>query len=218
MKKFASLVAAVAAFGFVNAASAADMPMKSPAPMMAPAYNWTGFYLGINGGYGWGSTTGAALPTFTGSNPNITGGLVGGQIGYNFQMGNWVLGLEADYDWANINGATLTGGSITVNNLGSARGRLGYAWDRVLVYGTGGFAWGAMTGAGFGVSESHTLTGWAAGGGLEYGVTQNLSVKGEYLYTSLSAQNYFVGLVGPPNDAGVNVSTVRLGANWRFWP
>jgi outer membrane immunogenic protein len=216
MKKFVTLVAAMAAFGFVSAASAADMPMKSPAPMMAPAYNWTGFYVGVNGGYGWGTTTGTALPVATGGNVNLTGGLVGGTLGYNFQMGSWVLGLEADYDWANINGTTTLGGTFTINSLGSARGRLGYAWNNVLLYGTGGFAWGSATGAGFGVTESHTHTGWAAGGGLEYGVTRNLSLKGEYLYTSLSAQNYFVPVVPAPNDVGANVSTIRLGANWRF--
>jgi outer membrane immunogenic protein len=218
MKRFVTLAAAIATFGFVNAASAADMPMKAAsAPMMAPAYNWTGFYLGVNGGYGWGNTTGSQLPTLFGGNPNITGGLVGGQLGYNFQMGSWVLGIEADYDWANINGNTPAGGgTATINSLGSARGRLGYAWDRLLLYGTGGFAWAQATGNNAGVSESHTHTGWAAGGGLEYGVTRNLSLKGEYLYTSLSAQNYFAATCGATCDVGANVSTIRLGANWRF--
>ncbi len=222
MKKFASLIAAITAFGFVNAASAADMPMRSAsAPMMAPGYNWSGLYIGVNGGYGTGTVAGGLFPTLGSSNPTISGGLVGGQIGYNFQFGNWVLGIEADYDWAGINGSgTVAGSNVKVTSLGTARGRLGYAWDRVLVYGTGGFAWAGATGSGPGFAdETKTHTGYAAGGGLEVGVTQSLSVKGEYLYTSLTSQNYFTtqGCVGAC-DAGANIHTFRLGANWRFWP
>lgn len=200
------------------------MSAGTPAPTLVAAgpYNWTGFYAGINGGYGSGASTGAFLPTFLLGNFKVNGGLVGGQIGYNYQIAHWVLGIEADWDAADISGDNSFFGvsidNVKVKSLGSIRGRAGYAWDRFLIYGTGGWAWGTVeTSSVILPPESHTLYGYALGGGLEYGVTQNLSVKGEYLYTHLDAMNYYVALGCPGNcDIGANVSTFRLGANWRF--
>ena len=118
---------------------------------MAPlpfAYNWTGFYVGINGGGGWGRSTQTDAAGVTSGSYNQSGGLVGGTVGYNWQMTNWVLGLEADWDWANIDGSTnpvvcaAPGCFTDLRSIGTVRPRLGYAWDRWLVYVTGGLAWG----------------------------------------------------------------------------
>jgi len=219
--KALSLAAALFGIGGVQTASAADMPMKAPLLAPASAYNWTGLYVGLNGGYGAGTTTGGIHDAFFLGNFNINGGLFGGQIGYNYQISNLVLGVEADWDWADINGTqSLFGSSVSqkVKNLGTVRGRIGYAADRFLVYASGGFAWGASDIALTGLTtESNTLDGYALGGGLEYGVTPDLSLKAEYLYAHLDPKNYFVAQGCPgPCDAGANVSIYRVGANWRF--
>lgn len=248
MKKLIAAVAAVTAFGFVGAASAADMPAKAPvykAPMVAPLYNWTGIYVGVNGGYGWGTTTGNLLPVAVGpsgslNNFDINGGLFGGQIGFNYQFPTspLVLGIEADWDWADINGsqtgASLGGtvtGSVKVKDLGTVRGRIGYAWDRILLYGTGGWAWShrvtstltATAATPPTISDSHSLDGYTVGGGVEYGFTPNLSLKVEYLYAHLDTTEYFVSQGCPGGGAptslcslGANVNVVRAGLNWRF--
>jgi outer membrane immunogenic protein len=105
-----------------------------------------------------------------------------------------------------------------LKNLGSPRGRLGYAADRFLIYATGGWAWGTLEISSATLpTESNALNGYALGAGVEYGVTPSLSVKGEYLYANLGSKNYFVD-VGCSGlcDVGASVSTFRLGANWRF--
>jgi outer membrane immunogenic protein len=226
--KITTLFAACISFGAAQIASAADMPVKAPMAPAAAAYNWTGFYVGINGGYATGHTTGGELPAFfTGGNFNINGGLVGGTVGYNYQFNhNWVVGLEADWDWANVNGGStvLGAATMTVKDLGTLRGRVGYAWDRWLVYATGGWAWSDRVTvfcpgctAAFN-TESHSLNGYAVGGGVEYGITQNISMKAEYIYAHLNTATYFVPAGCPgPCDIGANVHTFRLGANWRFW-
>lgn len=230
MKKLATLAAAIAALGFANSADAADMPVKAPvykAPPAVALYNWTGFYLGANGGYGWGTTTGDILPTHFLGNHDINGALFGGQIGFNYQFpaSPFVLGVEADWDWADINGsisATLGSESVKVENLGTVRGRIGYAWDRFLVYGTGGWAWSSrVTASCTGVCplapDSHSLDGYTVGGGVEYGITPNLSAKVEYLYVHLDPTDYFISQGCPGAcSLGANVNVVRAGLNWRF--
>jgi outer membrane immunogenic protein len=235
MKKLVPLAAAVAAFGFINAAHAADLPVKAPAynaPPPVALYNWSGFYVGLNGGWGWGKTSGDGIPLGVGGggfldNFDIDGGMLGGQIGFNYQMGNVVLGIEADWDWANI-GGSVTGppfsGTAKVKDIGTVRGRVGYAWDRFLVYGTAGWAWSSRMTASAAPGlvppdDSHSLNGYAVGGGLEYGITPNLSLKAEYLHAHLSPTDFFRSNAPPcpgPCDVGSNVNVVRLGLNWRF--
>ena len=118
------------------------MPAKAPA-YIAPIYNWTGFYVGINGGGGWGGSEFSA-PFSTGSF-DTSGGLVGGTIGYNWQMNQFVFGLEGDIDWSNIRGsAACAGTTCEARNdwLSTVRGRFGYAFDRFMPYVTGGAAFG----------------------------------------------------------------------------
>src|SRR3954471_3523588 len=112
------ILGSVAALAIISSASAADLPVKAPplAPMMAPAWNWNGFYIGINGGYSWGRSSrdlnffnplnAVVIATGTGGGRNMDGGLFGGQIGYNWQGSNWVFGIETDAQWTGQKGST----------------------------------------------------------------------------------------------------------------
>jgi outer membrane immunogenic protein len=239
MKRIILVAVAAAASGLISTANAADMAVKAPAYKAPPSvalYNWTGLYLGIDGGYGWGGTTGDWLGT-RGGNFNVNGALFGGQIGFNYQFpaSPLVLGIEADWDWANVKGSnsdTSDPGFTAVHNvkiqdLGTVRGRAGYAWDRVLLYGTGGWAWSRRAYVDFTcsglctppfASDTHFLSGYTVGGGIEYGITPNLSAKAEYLYAHLTPTDYFVsqGCVPGICSVGANINVVRLGLNWRF--
>jgi outer membrane immunogenic protein len=196
---------------------------------MAPVYNWTGFYIGINGGGGWGrSSQTDALGTTTGTYDQ-SGALVGGTVGYNWQMTSWVLGLEADWDWANINGsvalpAMCVGGNCFTNlqSFGTGRGRVGYAWDRWLVYATGGVAWahiqsgqdGCIPAAGGPLCGTNDQVGWTIGGGVEAFVMPKWSIKVEYLYADFGNHTYYNP--GIPVNATEKVNIVRAGLNYHF--
>jgi outer membrane immunogenic protein len=237
VKKLISLAVAAAAFGFICTAGAADMPVKAlsyKAPPAGTTYNWSGLYFGVNGGYGMGQTTGDWFGV-RGGNFNIEGALFGGQIGLNYQFpaSPLVIGVEADWDWSDIKGSSTLSGpgvtithSVAIEDLGTVRGRVGYAWDRILIYGTGGVAWSHKAPVDFTCSggcvppaanDSHSLNGYTVGGGVEYGITPNLSAKAEYLYARLEPTDYFVklGCTGICS-VGANVNLVRLGLNWRF--
>ena len=220
VRKF--VLASVVAAAISAPAFAADLPVRGPAlvgPVAYPMYNWTGLYVGLHAGYGWGNLGGAT---------SQTGGLVGGQIGFNWQGAGspFVLGVELDSAWADIEqtataaafGLVATATSKT-NYLGSLRVRAGYAWDRALLYVTGGAGWANNTlsatvaGGGFaaGASSSNTHFGWTLGAGLEYAFAGPWSAKLEYLYYGLDSQTYF----GVAN-ANLKISTVKLGVNYRF--
>ncbi len=217
MKKILLASAAVLALG-VASASAADMPRRTqmPAkamPYMEPVYNWTGAYVGINGGGGFGRSD------FSGAFPSgsfdTSGGLAGGTIGYNWQMNQVVFGAEGDIDWSNIKGSAACGGtSCEARNdwLATARGRLGFAMGRFMPYVTGGAAFGNVKTniAGVG-SADNTKTGWTIGGGLEYGLAGPWSIKAEYLYVDLGNS----GSVGGTNT-NFRTNVVRAGLNYRF--
>jgi outer membrane immunogenic protein len=224
------LLASVAFIGFASIASAADMPAKArPMPVAVP-YNWTGFYIGAQGGYAWGSS----VQTFTGGSTdryNINGGVFGGTLGYNWQFQQIVLGVETDISWSNINGsgpstATYNCGttcSTNVKSFGTLRGRLGYAWDNVLLYGTGGWAYGNIETNLNGGTVNTWRNGWAAGAGVEYGITRNWSAKLEWLYVKFdsyvwsnanSLPNYACAGLNCSTDA--KFSVIRVGVNYRF--
>lgn len=213
MKSVIVSTAFVGALLMAVPAAAADLarapayPMKADAPAAAPVFSWTGFYIGGNTGYAWGSGTGAAGAY--GLNPD--GWLGGGQMGYNFQFQNNVLvGLEADVDASNIS-ASHGPVSSKLDYFGTVRARLGYAFDRVLPYVTGGLAWGNNKITANGVSQSNTSTGWTAGAGVEYALTNNWTARAEYLYLDLGKSGF--QSVG---DAGVTASSARLGVNYKF--
>lgn len=200
MKKFV-MAAAVAAFGFGSAASAADMPIKAAKTSIVPVYNWTGFYIGLNGGGASSrecltitSVAGAGVfPNSEGCH-NATGGLAGGQIGYRWQTTNWVFGVEAQGDWADLRGSNASLTAVTpytnrtkVGAIGLFTGQVGYAWDNVLLYVKGGAAvtdnkyssFFTATGVVFN-QASDTRWGGAVGTGVEIGFAPNWSVAVEY--------------------------------------
>jgi outer membrane immunogenic protein len=207
------------------AATAADIPRRAPAPAKAPVlvplFTWSGFYIGLNGGYGWGTST--WTDAVTGSNSfDTSGGMVGLTLGANWQTGPWVLGLEGDVDWTNIRGsfanAACPAGCETKNTwLATVRGRAGYAFDRVLPYVTGGLAVGDVhaTATGFG-SQSETRTGWTVGAGIEGAFAQNWSAKVEYLYVDLGDVSCSAVACGIATSANFRANIVRGGINFRF--
>ena len=175
-------------------ASAADLPRRYIPPGFVPAFSWSGFYVGVNAGYGFGNSNwtdpvaGIATGDFS-----LGGGLVGGTIGYNMQLGGSVFGVEGDIAWSGIEGSTSTlcfGACKTANDwLGTLRGRAGYAFGRFLPYLTGGAAFGnvnATTSPDTG-SFSSTNIGWTFGAGVEYAFFTNWSAKLEYRYVDLGS-------------------------------
>jgi outer membrane immunogenic protein len=217
MKTFLLASVGVLALG-VAQASAADIARRRPPPVQAPVYvappfSWTGGYIGVNGGYGFGRSEFSA--PFAGSSFDTSGGLVGGTLGYNYQMDQIVFGIEGDIDASWIKGSSTCGGlSCETKNswLATVRGRLGYAAGRFMPYVTGGAAFGDInnTIAGLG-SASETKTGWTAGGGLEYNFNGPWSAKLEYLYVDLGRGAPIAG-----SDADLTANIVRAGINYRF--
>ena len=199
-------------------ALAADLPARTytKAPVAAaPIYNWTGFYIGAMGGY-------ASEDNSTNSF-NRKGGFAGGTLGYNFQSGDVVFGVEADAAWADVsNTTTVLGvtGKAEIRDWGTVRGRIGYAFGQVLLYGTGGYAWAdnriTFSVPGFSVSDSHVHSGWTVGGGLEYMFAPHWSLKGEYLYKSFGNENYTFPLLGTGTTGTTNFHTVQVGVNYHF--
>lgn len=240
-----ALASALLISASLSSAGAADMPVKAPPMAAAPAWSWAGVYVGANAGYAWGSNN--SLVTYTnnvgavGTSPssNAKGGFGGGQIGYNWQTGAVVFGLEADIQGASVSNAvsgvvTNFGGVTFAGNqklswFGTVRGRIGYAFDRALVYVTGGFADGhvrdtVLLSQGGGVTDlltgSTQRNGTTIGGGLEYFLAKNWSAKAEYQYINLGHETLFgVSTAGVPvitNAIKDKFNTVRLGLNYHF--
>jgi outer membrane immunogenic protein len=213
-------VAAVALLAIPFAAQAADVPIKAPfykgQHSVISYYNWTGFYAGINAGYGFGSSTWSA-PV---ASPKPKGFLAGGTVGYNWQSGAIVYGVEGDFDWSDVKGTVACAGLLTCETssswLATFRGRVGYAFDRWLPYVKGGGAYGsvkATPGIGALASSSNQL-GWTLGAGLEYAFMGNWSAKLEYLYVDLGSFN---AAVAPAVDnVSFKESIVRAGLNYKF--
>jgi outer membrane immunogenic protein len=220
MKKFllasAGISAAILALGIVSA-NAADIQQRMPAKApiyVAPAYNWTGPYIGINGGGGFSGRSDVS-GTFPSGSFDTSGGLVGGTLGYNWQSGLLVYGLEGDIDWSNIKGSAPCGLTTceTRNRwLSTVRGRLGYNAGRFMPYLTGGLAVGNVRTsiAGIGTGSS-TEAGWTLGGGVEAALVGNWTAKVEYLYVDLGRGGDVAG-----SDSKFRTNIVRAGLNYRF--
>ncbi len=204
------------------AAKAADVPIKAPFYKSAPAmsyYNWTGFYAGVNAGYGMGTSTWSVLP---GTDIKPKGGLFGGTVGYNWQSGAIVYGLEGDFDWSGVKGRVPCGIVFTCETssswLATFRGRVGFAFDRWLPYVTAGGAYGNVKATssilGLSASESSSQFGWTFGAGLEYAFLGNWTAKLEYLYVDLGNFN---PLPAPAvNNISFKENIVRVGLNYKF--
>ncbi len=251
----------------IGSASAADMYRAEPGgykdgPAYVPANTWTGFYIGVNGGYGWSAGNsevavtlhdyGNRVATKTSSLDNSNAGFGGGQIGYNWQHGNLVFGVEADLQGTDINGKGAAAVNIedlliaanataqtSLDWFGTVRGRLGYAFDRTLVYATGGFAFGGVKDRlSLSVDDHHldnggvvtgtaakdtTRTGFVLGGGIEYALTPAWSLKGEYQYIDLGSSNLTAAAANPLTEssnatgslkADHTYHTARVGLNY----
>jgi outer membrane immunogenic protein len=225
---------AVGSVAFVCSAEAADLPPARMPPAVAPiayappVYNWTGFYIGgnIGGGFAdsrWSDPFGGPHNTF-----NDSGFIGGGQVGYNAQF-NWlVLGVEGDFDWTNLKGSGTDSIGDSINTktewTSTATGRIGAAFDRLLVYGKGGVAFAQDRSTlndvfGGSASTSQTRTGWTAGAGLEYALDRNWSAKVEYDYLGFGSQSLNLGtpaLPGYTTNASLNVQEVKAGVNYHF--
>jgi outer membrane immunogenic protein len=219
------ILACVGVLALGGTAAAADLPPAGPvpyykAPAYAPAYNWSGFYLGINGGGGWGRSDWTTTGGF-----NTSGGLVGGTIGYNYQINQAVLGVEGDIDWADINGSVTTAGCPAAtatcttgdNWLSTVRGRLGYAADRFMPYVTGGAAFGDINASGPGLAGNDTTNvGWTLGGGIEFAIAGHWTAKAEYLYVDLGHVACGVACGAATENVSWKSNIGRVGINYRF--
>jgi len=247
MKRLLIGIAAAASLS-ATGALAADLPAKAPVYTKAPAivtaaYNWSGFYLGVEGGYGWGHSDqtdpGIPAPPPVVLTPppvgdghfGVHGWLAGGTAGYNWQMGPWVFGLEGDYSWSDISGSSQACGpafalhacGTKLDSLGTFRGRIGYAAGQtgnVLLYATGGLAvgdvhaWDALTPA----SGSSFEAGWTVGAGVEFAFAPQWTAKIEYLYVDLGKHQLFNIINSPvvPETVSFTTNIVRAGVNYHF--
>lgn len=225
MKKFFGSLIALTVLS--SAAFAADMPLRK-APPLAPEYatDWSGFSIGLLGGYGWAD----AKPDFGGKtlsgfhDPSMRGWVAGGYAGYNWNPGSFVLGLEGDYTQADITETQTLGESFTirtkVDRLASARARVGYlVTPHLLAYGTGGIGFGSgvaeIVGSPF--SARGNGWGWVAGAGLEYSLGAKLKLRAEYLHYDLGTVNFASGIPFSLNvNAAVTVDVVRAGLGFQF--
>jgi outer membrane immunogenic protein len=232
--KIVCLLATAFSLGVVQAASAADMPMKAPMAPVAIPYNWTGFYVGVQGGGAWGSVPNSFD---VGGGPVVepaykTHGALGGiHAGYNWQNAALVLGVVADAEVASIKGDDGGLGGVTdqLKNdwRGSVRGRIGWAFNNFLVYGTGGFAWAhlkyslnAVAPAVGSIEISNTAGGWTAGGGVEYGFSPAWSAFAEYRYSDFGKHTaVFPGTAfSAPQTIAYSYTdnAVRFGVTYHF--
>lgn len=236
------LAAVVLASGIANSAYAADLPVRQAPPVYVPVFTWAGFYIGLNAGVGWANSRNVHItgPTVASSGILSGGGgdgsfVGGGQIGYNWQSGAIVYGLETDIQYVDIGGRVAWGpydwwrgrGEDDGGYLGTVRARVGYAFDRTLIYITGGLAYGGLNSNPL-TGNNTSNVGWTIGGGVEYAFTNNWSVKLEGLYLDTSEgrkSRFFVNPPGGALPAGTYTATtdnsagaglVRVGVNYKW--
>ena len=238
------LLAAAVVMTMSSVAIASDLPSKktlaTPPVATSKSYDWSGAYIGINGGYGTSNSDinniyfgGFPSPGDDGK-LDMNGGLVGGQLGYNYQTGNIVFGLEADLDYANLKGNHLFefGGNPVnldgeLSSIGTVRVRFGYAIDNLMIFATGGFAYGSTHAALTSIvppvitaSASKSYTGYTVGGGVEYGLSKNWTAKAEYLYADFGKRsNTYVftnDIAEAVADTSLKSNIIRVGLNYKF--
>jgi len=219
MRKFAIATVVAAAFG--SAAFAADLPVKAPQSMITQesAMSWTGFYVGANLGYGWANVG------VSGASNDLTGVIGGGQLGYNWQTGPLVFGIEGDFQGSGekrSDSTTILGTTFTVDQnipwFATLRGRIGYAWGPALLYLTGGASWQnyklSVSALGTTVEDDATKAGWTLGGGGEWMFAPKWSAKLEYLYMDTGDTD--VTLFGTTFSGRAKNNIVRAGVNYHF--
>ena len=215
MQKF--IVASALLAASITGAKAADAVVQEPIAV----FSWTGAYVGLNAGFGGGKYKHEIPASAMSYNPTSSGFLGGVQVGYNYQIDQWVVGVEADFQGASIKGETEIGSEGKLGTkldwYGTVRPRAGVlATDRLLVYATGGLAYGRtktyMEASDAGLSVSKTKAGWTVGAGVEYAVTDNVSLKTEYAYTDLGK----AGVFDDKLDRTANFHSVKFGINFKF--
>jgi outer membrane immunogenic protein len=244
-------LAAVAVFGFASVASAADMPTKAPPYVPAAAYNWTGFYVGGQVGGGWASSTttdvdgtSAFRAGFVDSAISYSGVLGGGYAGFNYQINQFVIGVDGDYSWADLTGSStelsplLSGYTTSFSEkmkwVATLTGRLGYAMNNWMLFAKGGGAWAGFSGTtntltsggapySYGTGSS-TRDGWTIGTGVEWGFAAHWSAKLEYDYVNFSTANWNStitrvnngNVTTPARSATSYLNILKLGVAYRF--
>jgi len=231
MSRYRPILQRAFALGLLAGAStahAADMPLKAPG--LRWVYDWTGFYVGGHFGYGGGSLGPGTnpLPEQGVLFPHSVTGLIGGyQIGYNRELANRVvLGIEADSTFTSPLDHSAFGRmppvpfNSTIDYVGTVRGRVGYAFDRIMPYVTGGFAWGHARvdiNDGSGATIGHSQFGWTAGAGVEFAVSGDWSAKLEYEYVDLARQGYDLsGFLLPGVAIDPRIHLLKFGLNYHF--
>lgn len=217
----------------IGIASAADLGAPPPPPQApavyvpAPVFSWNGFYIGANAGYGWSNTSGTMTTAFGAETFSTSGnGFVGGgQAGFNYQWGGVVFGMEADFQGTSVSGTLADNGLLPLNAtaknpwFGTFRGRLGYAWDRVMLYATAGGVYGNETFNGTSnrtsFSNGATYVTWTAGAGVEVAFWGPLSAKAEYLYMG-SPSNFPSIPLATGLSGSAHTNLVRAGINYHF--
>ena len=216
--------AALLSTGAMAADLRAPVYKAPPAGVLPVAYDWTGFYIGGHIGYGWAQNNWTDSFGLVSTGNDANGILGGGQVGYNYQIGQFVLGVEGDFSAAGISGGTTALSSNFNTNVdwtSTVTGRLGMAFDRWLVYGKGGVAWGrsrystnfyTFPGA---VEVSDTRVGWTAGAGVEYAFAPQWTARLEYDY--LDFGNKSVSFApGFSTNIDQQVHQVKFGVNYKF--
>ena len=226
------LPAALASVAMAVSAEAADLGPNGarsswgppPAAYYPAAFRWSGFYLGLQAGYGWGSTDATSSFLFPGTQQSfsydLTGAVGGVHAGFNWQANSFVIGLETDIEASGIEGSGVgalgLGHATSIDWLGSLRGRLGYAAGNTLFYVTGGLAYGDVSVATPFIAASEWRTGWTAGAGIEHAFRPNITARLEYRYTDLGSVSYANGFAGVGESSDVTHSAVRAGLSFRF--
>lgn len=205
--------AAIAVLALTMAAKSADLPVEpeievyEPLPVQPTSYDWTGVYLGAMLGYTWAEYNPDAL-----NDLDDKGYVAGAYTGFNFQSGSLVFGVEGDF--ASIGLDDSSGGtSFETDMAGSVRGRVGYAFDRILAYGTGGVAFANITADDGTVSDENWHSGYTVGAGLETAMTENILARVEYLYSDFGEETYNLTT---NTDADLTSHTVRAGLGYKF--
>jgi outer membrane immunogenic protein len=238
MKKFLlATVGLVALFGMAAPASAADMPVKAPPPpVVAPIYNWTGFYIGANGGWAQSRNCVDFIlgADFADGCRDRSGGVVGGQIGYRWQASQWVFGLEAQGDWADLSNTRVSlinplfSTRTKTDGIGLFTGQIGYAWNASLFYVKGGAAvtsnrfsiLSTLSGAEL-AAASATRWGGSVGVGWEYGFAPNwfAGIEYDHLFMGNANNSFSVAnpiVAGALNRISQDVDMVTVRVNYRF--
>ena len=218
------LTLASAGFLALLSGSARAADMGTDMPMTAPGFDWTGYYAGLQAGYGWGSSdiTGNDGGPFSVS-PDIKGGFVGGHVAGLWQFDQAVLGAEADLNYASVDGTAGAGPGNTFGTdikwFGSVNAQAGYAMDRLLIYGFGGIAFAGIEtsqAAGTAFAETRTSTGWTIGAGVDYALTNNVVVGAQYRYYDFGKEHFDAPDGFSDRDQDVKLQTLGVNFSYKF--